>query len=786
MTSGKVVAVLLALCVAGGVVYLMQKPRQPGTAPAAAETQPSASFVGSQDCRSCHERFYELWSTSHHGLAMQPFTPAFAENSLPVKRGQVQAKQATYAVDVAAGKVSEKTPQGEKSFPIIYAMGGKNVFYFLTRLDRGRLQTLPLAYDVNRREWFDTSASAMRHFAEGESVYHWTDPAYTFNTSCHSCHVSQLSKNYSLSSDAYHTTWAEPGINCETCHGPGGEHVRAARELKEGEQLKDVKLIVTTTFTPEQHNATCAPCHAKMSAITATFRPGDRYFDHFDLATLEDADFHPDGRDLGENYTYTLWRMNPCANSGQMHCVQCHTSSGRYRFKTQNPNGACLPCHKDKVDDPPAHTFHKADSEGSRCISCHMPMTEFARMRRSDHSLRPPAPSATIAFKSPNACNICHADQDAAWADAYVRQWRKRDYQAPILRRGALLAAARQRDWARLPEMLGEITSVDRDEVYATSLIRLLASCPDERKWTAIRAAMKDASPLVRSAAAVALRENLHVAESRQLLLDATEDEYRLVRIRAAGALGAFPRPMLGEKDRKRLDAAEAELVAALQARPDDWSSHYNLGSFYSDRGDLAQALRHYELAGKFRPGAVPPLVNASIVYAQVGQAGKAEESLLKALAISPANPAAHFNMGLLKAELGDAGKAEEHLRAALKFEPTMAEAAYNLGVLLAQGKPKESLEWCARAWQLRPGEARYGYTLAFYLDRAGNPQGASEILRTLIDRQPEYVDAYLLLGAIHERLGQAEQAKTVYQRAARIEGLSPRQRQAIEQRLRR
>jgi tetratricopeptide (TPR) repeat protein len=284
----------------------------------------------------------------------------------------------------------------------------------------------------------------------------------------------------------------------------------------------------------------------------------------------------------------------------------------------------------------------------------------------------------------------------------------------------------------------------------------------------------------------VALRENVHVAESRQLLLDATEDEYRLVRVRAAGALGAFPRPMLGEKDRKRLETAESELVASLQARPDDWSSHYNLGSFYSDRGDLAQALRHYELAGKFRPDAVPPLVNASIVYAQVGQAGKAEESLLKALAISPANAAAHFNMGLLKAELGDAGKAEEHLRAALKFEPTMAEAAHNLGILLAQSKPKESLEWCARAWQLRPGEARYGYTLAFYLDRAGNPQGAAEILRTLIDRQPGYVDAYLLLGAIHERLGQAEQAKTVYQRAARIEGLSPRQRQAIEQRLRR
>ena len=64
--------------------------------------------------------------------------------------------------------------------------------------------------------------------------------------------------------------------------------------------------------------------------------------------------------------------------------------------------------------DAAAHSHHPADSAGSRCVSCHMPMTEFARMRRSDHSMRPPAPSLTLAFDSPNACNLCHADETAA------------------------------------------------------------------------------------------------------------------------------------------------------------------------------------------------------------------------------------------------------------------------------------------------------------------------------------------------------------------------------------
>ena len=62
----------------------------------------------------------------------------------------------------------------------------------------------------------------------------WLDPAYTFNTSCYSCHVSQLTMHYDLKTDTYETTWAEPGINCETCHGPSEEHNRVCREAPKG------------------------------------------------------------------------------------------------------------------------------------------------------------------------------------------------------------------------------------------------------------------------------------------------------------------------------------------------------------------------------------------------------------------------------------------------------------------------------------------------------------------------------------------------------------------------
>ena len=273
----------------------------------------------------------------------------------------------------------------------------------------------------------------------------WKDPGYTFNTGCYNCHVSQLSTNYDLKTDTYKTTWAEPGINCETCHGPSAEHNRVMKETPKGQQPRDMKIISVKKFTPEQHNATCSGCHAKMSPVTAAYPPGDRFFDHYDLATLEDPDFYPDGRDLGENYTYTSWLMSPCAKAGKINCVTCHTSSGRYRFKAEEKaNDACMPCHEKQVKNAPAHTHHKPDSPANKCISCHMPMTSFARMNRTDHSMLPPTPSATIAYKSPNACNLCHTDKDAAWADKYVREWRTRDYQAPVLKRAALIDSSPQ------------------------------------------------------------------------------------------------------------------------------------------------------------------------------------------------------------------------------------------------------------------------------------------------------------------------------------------------------
>jgi tetratricopeptide (TPR) repeat protein len=482
-----------------------------------------------------------------------------------------------------------------------------------------------------------------------------------------------------------------------------------------------------------------------MSPLTVNFAPGDRYFDHFDLVGYESPDFYPDGRDLGENYTYTSWRGSPCAKSGQLDCVHCHTSSGRYRFKEPaQANDACLPCHTARVEHATEHTHHKAGTAGNECISCHMPMTEFARMKRSDHSMRPPTPATTLLYNSPNACNLCHTNQTAAWADKLVREWRKRDYQKPVLERAALIAAARKQDWKKLPDILAYLARTNREEIQTVSLVRLLAGCPADEQWPVLRSLISDPSPLVRASAAEALGQRLDPPNT-VALCQAASDGYRLVRVRAATALAAVPEESLPEDQRPQVRGAIAELMESMRSRPDEMASHYNLGNLYMARGRMPDAAAEFETACRLQPDALPPCVNVALAYNALGQNDKAEASLRQALSLDPTNSAANLNLGMLLAEMGKMSESEHAFRAAFKADPKSGQAAYNLGVLLAKDHPKEALTWCRRAAELTPENPQYGYTYAFYLHRAGQLDEALKAIQSVRQRHPEHEDSLLL-----------------------------------------
>jgi tetratricopeptide (TPR) repeat protein len=231
------------------------------------------------------------------------------------------------------------------------------------------------------------------------------------------------------------------------------------------------------------------------------------------------------------------------------------------------------------------------------------------------------------------------------------------------------------------------------------------------------------------------------------------------------------------------LKRATEELRASMLSRPDDWASHYNLGNFHVERREYSRAIEAFDRAIRFQPRSMLPLVNVSLAYNALGQNDRAEASLRAALDLEPTNAVTHLNLGMLLAEAGRPPEAEAAFRAAFKYDPHSAPAAYNLGVLLSEKQPEEALTWCRRAADLRPGEAKYGYTLAFYLAQRGKRNEAIQTLEALLSRGVPHMESHALLGQLYERGRKPAEAARVYRRAALQEEFPVQVREQFEQR---
>jgi HEAT repeat protein len=101
-------------------------------------------------------------------------------------------------------------------------------------------------------------------------------------------------------------------------------------------------------------------------------------------------------------------------------------------------------------------------------------------------------------------------------------------------------------------EMLKVISTNQFGDIFTNSLIRLLGSYNNDKKFPVLIEAVNHPSPLVRSSAVNGLL-GIRSAEVKACLLKAAKDPIRLVRLAAASSLSVFPR--------EEFNAAEIVLV---------------------------------------------------------------------------------------------------------------------------------------------------------------------------------------------------------------------------------
>ncbi len=714
------------------------------------QTTMSARFVGRETCKPCHENIYAQYAGSDHDLAMDFATDATVLgdfNNASFNHHGVTSK--FYKRDGRYFVFTEGDGGAFQEFTIAYTFGVRPLQQYLVEFPDGRMQTLPLCWDVRSKEqggqrWFHIYGNER---IPPDDMLYWTKISQNWNYMCAECHSTNLKKNYDAATDRYNTTWSEIDVSCEACHGPGSVHVEWAKTEAKGEDtqgyadmgllirlkdeddeevtwLFDEKLATYRPSTPQRRQKEvdmCARCHSRRGVISEDYVHGNPLLDTHYPQVLEENLYYPDGQIRDEVYEYGSFLQSKMYRSGIV-CTDCHDAHTTRRRKEGNE--LCYSCHQAEKYGSHEHHFHKPNSAGSQCVECHMPARTYMVIdQRRDHSFRVPRPDLSKKLNVPNACNDCHTDKSPGWATEYLQKWygqpkRKKHY-GEVFRAARRCIPGTDIDLIRLAE-----DSKQSPMVRATAVF-LLRNYPTKSSSETLEKMLQDADPLIRSEAVTSL-DILPPKDRVPYLLPVLQDPVRLVRTLAARSLAAVPANSLTKAALQQREAAIREYRETQLLNADYPATLINLGNLYLECGELDRAVGSYKKAIGIEPAFVPGYINLADVYRLQNRDEEGRIILQNVLEVAPESAPTHHALGLLMIRAGDHKGALHHLRKAALLAPENAQYHYAYGIAL------NSLEMSEQAVSV--------------LKRASN-------------RHPYDRDLLLSLATIHRDRGEFEKA---------------------------
>ena len=385
------------------------------------KAQKGSHFVGSQKCKECHKENYHAWKSSLHSKMIQ------------------NIKENPDAIIADFTRLPEDADFTLKE--AIYSVGSKfKQRYMIPAVIDGKED-----YRLGNYQW----NAETKQWQSFKPYNYWYKDAYphdnikfpTSNT-CDGCHFTgYMSRGERI----------ELSISCESCHGPGSNHATDP----------DSHIFKASLSDPIRTNEVCFQCH---------MRNRDKRLET-EYLTLKElwgkAKDYPDGYEPGQplisyklpapfalgEETEEFWangaaKKNRTQGNEYIHdrmyshgitCINCHDPH-KLTNTAQKPQGndACMKCHSfgsiigPHQDTLEAHTHHKADSNGSSCIECHMPKTGRHTSKSPftvrSHLFSFTYPAQTKAYGMPaetNACYACHKDKTLETLQNNLKTWGK-------------------------------------------------------------------------------------------------------------------------------------------------------------------------------------------------------------------------------------------------------------------------------------------------------------------------------------------------------------------------
>ena len=363
------------------------------------------AYVGSEVCRACHLEHYDAWKRTLHSRMLQ----------------DAQANQDVIITDIDPELIKAdlqkiekklKVPLEDVHIPNIddikYTIGSQWKQRYLIEKE-GTLFIAPVQFNAETGRWVN---------------YHdhdWQERPWL--KKCGGCHATgvDLDKN----------NFVEPGVGCESCHGPGSHHAALPKtQIFE----KRETIINPAKLTPGVSVQICGSCHnrgkstkVKGAGWPVGYRPGKALTTYYNSTSFEGGDVkhvYANEFSKGHHQQYIDWKQSAHYREG-VTCVSCHfvheLGNPVVRGQTRGASGsnACLNCHTmtNKVGAHAVHAF-------ANCIGCHMP--RIAKSAESgdihSHVFVALLPEDTLKNPDiPNSCQTCHQHKNEDLADLQRR-----------------------------------------------------------------------------------------------------------------------------------------------------------------------------------------------------------------------------------------------------------------------------------------------------------------------------------------------------------------------------
>ena len=329
-------------------------------------TEPREHYVGSAACASCHAQRVEtqkLTPMAHAAMAANADMFAKSGNASPLTfrvgaySYEVFASGANSTYSASDGSQSVSAPLdwvfGSGHFGQTYVYQQNGTFY------ESNLSYYPAIRSLDFTTGHPRSAPQSLSKALGEPQNPDTIRA------CFGCHTTAAT-----ASNRFEASRATPGVTCESCHGPGAQHV-AAMTLSEGNQPSSF-MLNPAALSPADSVDFCGACHrTRLDVIQMGMR----------------------GVLTARFPAYRL-QASPCwgsAGDARVTCVACHDPHQPLVTEAASYDKNCLSCHVSSATPKPVkdHPGAACPVAQKDCVTCHMPKYNIPEMHAdfTDHKI---------------------------------------------------------------------------------------------------------------------------------------------------------------------------------------------------------------------------------------------------------------------------------------------------------------------------------------------------------------------------------------------------------------